>query len=98
MDQFQLACRKVKGNGTLDSTVVYTASLGTSNGGSAVGPFLLSGNNILVGGKGWASNSSSSSLSSFRGYGQNIDYILSQQSNANNPNSGALMGINAIMI
>jgi hypothetical protein len=91
IDNFQLACRKLNGNGTLEPTVVYTAALGTSAGGSAVGPFLLSGNNMMVGLRAFTI-SSNNNFSAFRGFGQSALHILAQDSNSLSPISIATMG------
>ena len=82
IDQLQLACKQLNVNGTLGSTIIYTSPNGSSNGGGAVGPYLYTGNTVMVGAR---IPMFGVNIIGLAGLGQTISYI---NGNGNN-NTGA---------
>ncbi|QBZ98730.1 nidogen-like domain-containing protein [Flavobacterium sangjuense] len=90
MDKIQLACKKLNSNGTLNPNIVYTSALGIGGGGGPNGPYLLTGDKVLVGGR--ADNGCCGYLSRFEGYGQSINYIQANGNNSSSPTSAGAFG------
>ena len=83
MDQFLLICKYLNSDGTLGDTT-HTGTNGGSEGGSFFGPYILEGNQGLVGFQANQSTLSASHLASIQGYGQSIEYIASGNENSSN--------------
>jgi uncharacterized protein YjdB len=90
MDQFSLECRQLH-NGIVSGPVVTTTSNGTSFGGGSNGPYLLTGNNVLVGAD--LLQSFSSYFDGMTGYAQDASYIAALGDNTVSPISlGTIAG------
>ena len=80
MDKFRLICKHLNSDGTLGE-ISFTDWNGGSDGGSEFGPYILDGNQGLVGIQANISTWSTTHLASIQGYGQSIENIGNELEN-----------------
>lgn len=83
LDSMQLACKKLNADGTLGTEIEYTSKIG-GDFGSVDASFILTGNNVMVGGE-TEKEILGNYISSVKGYGQSVADILANANNTTSP-------------
>jgi hypothetical protein len=83
LDKYRLICKHLNSDGTLGN-ISYTDYNGGSEGGVEFGPYILDGNQGLVGFNARVSTWYTSNLASIQGFGQDIQNIGNENENSSN--------------